>query len=351
MSDADTLAHYGLKNTADIVAAAAQVGLPLWIAATFIQHESGGANVFGNDGGGAYSGGGTVTQAKYQDFLRLVRAGHTSNGVGPAQLTYPGYFKPVTAEVANLWQPRPNMVYGFKLIKASLGGNYSDASLNRAGQIYNSGRANGAPKYGEWTVNVAHQWKARLGSGTSTPVASTPDYTKDLTHWLTTTAQVKNFQTKVGTTADGIIGVNTIKAAQKKAGVTQDGVVGPNTVKGLQKAAGLTGSAVDGNLGPVTAAALIKWSTPAGTVAPTTTAFPLPKGHAYAMNDGTNFTHSGVNVADRPAIKKIQTKAGVKVVDGIYGALTKAAVIKAQKAKKITADGEVGPTTWKALAL
>lgn len=385
MSQADILAKYGIQNAQAVVSAAAKVGVPLYIAVAFVQHESGGANVFGHDAGGAYSGGGTVTKAKYQDFLRMVRSGHTSNGVGPLQVTYYKYFLPNTAEVANLWQPEANIVFGLKIIKGYLAGNYSDTNLNRAGQIYNSGRANGAPQYGAITVNNCHIWAQRLGTSIP-PAANIPtsnahaDTGQDL-NAASSPADIKGLQHIVGVKADGVAGPLTVNALEKLAGYKPDGRLDPagsNTLRKVQARinqqidAGKMGNtkklATDGLWGPKSAAAFHTYLAKGGRLtglasqsltpkapakkpaAPKTTAFPLPAGHAYAVNDGTAYTHSGVNAKDQPAIERIQKKIGVNP-DGIYGPKTKAAVAKAQKSHKITADGEVGPTTWKALAL
>lgn len=49
------------------------------------------------------------------------------------------------------------------------------------------------------------------------------------------------------------------------------------------------------------------------------------------------------------AVKTVQTKLGVKPVDGIYGPQTQAAVIAFQKRRGLKVDGIVGPQTWGAL--
>ena len=98
----------GLVNADLIVQAASATGVPLAIAAAMIQKETGGKNIYGHDAGGVYSTltgpvvvGGIVyekgadipvTWLNFVEFLRLVTAGAKSNGVGPAQITYSGYF-------------------------------------------------------------------------------------------------------------------------------------------------------------------------------------------------------------------------------------------------------------------
>lgn len=179
---------------------------------------------------------------------------------------------------------------------------------------------------------------------------------------------------------DGIAGPDTVNALEVLAGYVKDGRLDPagsNTLRKVQARinqqidAGKMGNTkklvVDGIWGPASAIAFHTYLSKGGRLAglasqkisatppkvhlPKNTKFPLGKGHAYAMNDGGNFTHSGVNAKDRPSIVRIQAKVGVHA-DGIYGKNTKAAVVKWQKAHKVTpADGEVGPSTWKAMSL
>lgn len=74
--------------------------------------------------------------------------------------------------------------------------------------------------------------------------------------------------------------------------------------------------------------------------------FPLPRGHAYAVNDDTIYTHSGVRSHDRNDIRRIQRKVGTKA-DGRFGPITKRHVERWQKDHKLKPDGEVGVKTWR----
>lgn len=76
--------------------------------------------------------------------------------------------------------------------------------------------------------------------------------------------------------------------------------------------------------------------------------FPLPHGHWYGPNDKSSRSHSGYQSKDRMAIKMIQRKVGV-TADGQYGPNTKRAVAAYQSKlglPKSEVDGLVGPTTW-----
>lgn len=128
-----------------VLRAADNVGCPWWAALAALWMETGeyGANIFGHDAGGAYCGGGEVTEAKFRDFYAQISAGATSNGVGPLQVTYPGYFfnDPDRA----WWDPEKSAEVGCGIIRDLIdaeGDSYED--LKRAGSRYNSGSAYGA---------------------------------------------------------------------------------------------------------------------------------------------------------------------------------------------------------------
>lgn len=146
------------ENVDDLFRAASATKLPLFLAVALIEKESKGRNIFGHDRGGAFHGAGEVTEKKFKDFLKLVRSGHTSNGVGPAQITWPGFFDDAEKRGFKLWEPYDNMRYGFELFRSYLGGNYTDASIAKAGERYN-----GASAYGRDMVAVANKWSQALG--------------------------------------------------------------------------------------------------------------------------------------------------------------------------------------------
>ena len=163
MADAvDILKQSGVENATAIVAASNTSGLPLGVAVGMIMKESGGANIYGHDAGGAMYGAGEVTEQNFKSgFLPVVLNGGTSNGVGPAQITYPGYFQQ-NPDYA-WWDPYWSCLFGFNLIKQYCGGNYSFESLARAGSTYNSGNPSGTYNtYGKTFANLAINWTEKL---------------------------------------------------------------------------------------------------------------------------------------------------------------------------------------------
>ena len=168
----------GLVNADLIVQAASATGVPLAIAAAMIQKETGGKNIYGHDAGGVYSTltgpvvvGGIVyekgadipvTSLNFVEFLRLVTAGAKSNGVGPAQLTYAGYFKQYPTY--EFWDALANIKFGLTIIADYLDGDFSDASISSAGARYNGGTNPGskALAYGADLLAQTKIWRARL---------------------------------------------------------------------------------------------------------------------------------------------------------------------------------------------
>lgn len=120
--------------------------------------------------------------------------------------------------------------------------------------------------------------------------------------------------------ADGSFGAETesaVKQFQRDHGLTDDGLVGPKTKTAMDNA-----------------------------TTRTSTTFPLASGHWYGTPSSNNKNHSGYyNTADRPAIKMIQNKVGVKA-DGYFGPTTESAVKSFQEANGLAKDGCVGINTW-----
>ena len=181
----------GLANAALIVEAADKAGMPLEIVAALIQKESGGRNVYGHDAGGTFSTrdgpvtiGGVVylrgsnievTPSNFAEFLRRVRAGEKSNGVGPAQITYRGYFTDPRYRDYPYADPAANIRFGATLLADTLNGDFSDAAVRRAGAIYNGGASNPNWAYGDDLVAKTRLWRDRLASIPADPQPQKPE--------------------------------------------------------------------------------------------------------------------------------------------------------------------------------
>ena len=183
-----------LFNSTALVAAAKRAGVPLYLAAALIREESSGKNIYGNDLNGIY---GTnedtpasynkwVTEANYKTFLsRLLyedgrlRPNVTSNGVGPAQITYWALHRDARDEGLRLWVPEDNMFFGLRLFATYLGGDYSESSVKLAATRYNAGPTVTSPNaYGNKVWDWAVRYKAAL-AGASDTGGTTPTPTPD----------------------------------------------------------------------------------------------------------------------------------------------------------------------------
>ena len=172
-----------LFNTDALVAAAKRAGVPLYLAAALIREESSGRNVYGNDWGGIYgtdantpaSYNKTVTDANYKTFLGLLLesdgtwTGRTSNGVGPAQITYWALHRDARNEGLNLAKPEDNMFFGLRMFATYLGGDYSESSVKLAATRYNAGPAATSPNaYGNKVWDWSVRYKAALAGASDT---------------------------------------------------------------------------------------------------------------------------------------------------------------------------------------
>lgn len=157
-----------LENAPAIVAAAGRADVPVSVAAALAELESGGRNVFGRDRGGVFATPGAppvaVTRERVAELRRRVAAGETSNGVGPAQITWPPFFDRADAEGLDLAEPEDNLTLGLRILHEHAAGDLSTDGIERAGTLYNAGTlAGGVTGYGRRLARATRQWAGRLG--------------------------------------------------------------------------------------------------------------------------------------------------------------------------------------------
>jgi hypothetical protein len=156
--------RFGLDNADAIQVAAKRAGLPFAVACALMEKESGGRNIYGHDAGGAGPHGQPVTEANYRRFIAAVLDGATSNGVGPAQITWAGslvngkrdggFFTIMQDRGLRPWVPVDNMRFGFELLA---GYHAQTGSWIAAGERYN-----GAREYGVDLAKKIAAWRLRL---------------------------------------------------------------------------------------------------------------------------------------------------------------------------------------------
>lgn len=161
-----TVKDADIANAVTIASVCNMTGCPFYLAVAMIERESRGRNVYGHDVGGALSGfPGSVNQGNFEVFRWLViDKKKTSNGVGPAQLTWPGFFIEMEKRGLKPWWPADNIRYGVELLfsyyqHARDLGDGVRAAIRYAGTKYN-----GASTYGDGLLEGALRWKEKLGS-------------------------------------------------------------------------------------------------------------------------------------------------------------------------------------------
>jgi N-acetylmuramoyl-L-alanine amidase len=105
------------------------------------------------------------------------------------------------------------------------------------------------------------------------------------------------------------------------AALVEDGVIGPRTSSAVQNFQSLMGLVVDGTAGPDT------WN---------------------ALKSILNKPLLRINNSEETAAKYVQWRTGTHV-DGIFGPLTREAVMGYQQHHSLLVDGIVGPQTWRSL--
>ena len=145
MGDAVTIAKRYLQNVDTAWRVSQKIGMPFYLMCALLEKESMGKNVYGHDVGGVNSRPGEwpVTKENFKEFYRrVVVLRQTSNGVGPLQLTWRGFFTQMKDQGLRAWVPYDNMLFGGKLFMGYYNthrrnGHSVSESIRRAGVQYN----------------------------------------------------------------------------------------------------------------------------------------------------------------------------------------------------------------------
>jgi hypothetical protein len=153
---------HGLHNVPTMALACREAEVPFFVACALFEKESKGKPVWGNDEGGVFKElpdddpAFYVTKATFKIFEYYVfDLGRTSNGVGPAQITWKGFFPDMKAKGLKPWNIHHNMLYGLQLLHDYK--NVHGATWEDAGTKYN-----GAKSYGVDFAAKVREWKQRF---------------------------------------------------------------------------------------------------------------------------------------------------------------------------------------------
>lgn len=156
----------GLKNVDIAARVADETGNKFYHLCALLEKESMGRNVYGHDAGGALSGfPEEVNLYNFDVFLWLVfKKGQTSNGVGPMQLTFKGFFTDMKAKGLKPYDVHDNMLYGARLWlgyyrQYRVQGYDRDDSIKKAGTRYN-----GSAAYGDRLLVIMDKWFKIVGN-------------------------------------------------------------------------------------------------------------------------------------------------------------------------------------------
>lgn len=165
----------GLEATAVEAArrAADTVGASFYQLCALLEQESStGANMYGSDPGGTLSGfRDPVNETNWRAFRHeVITRGRPSNGVGPLQITYPGYFRQMETRGLQPWRAADSVLFGAELYwghfrKAKAGGVSTATAIRWAGTWFNAGPDETDLKqpYANDLLDLAEKWRDLVG--------------------------------------------------------------------------------------------------------------------------------------------------------------------------------------------
>jgi hypothetical protein len=159
MTAAEVLANHGIQRATEVIELAGAAELELPVAVTLLEKESGGGhNVWGHDNvdtGGHYIKGDVVTKEAYLNYKRdRKRLG--AQGVGPTQLTFPG-FQDTADDRGGCFDWRINCLVGFEI----LAGHIRAKGVHDGFRAYNGSGA-AAERYADDAISRLAVWRSRL---------------------------------------------------------------------------------------------------------------------------------------------------------------------------------------------
>jgi hypothetical protein len=182
VSAATSLDAWGIRRADEVVELAAAAGLPLAVAATLLEKESGGGrNVWGADAvrgkGVLYRPGAEVTRADYERYRTELLAGRAGQqGVGPTQLTSRDY-QAEADRLGGCWDWTANVTVGFSILAghiARYGVRGGFVAYNGGPGGLSRGPTHPAQLYGDDAVRKIARWSDRLGAPTPSPTPRPP---------------------------------------------------------------------------------------------------------------------------------------------------------------------------------
>jgi hypothetical protein len=177
-ADQITAADTVLDNVAAAAEVADEIGITFYQLCALLEKESHGRNVYGGDVGGTFERfRDPVTECNWRGFRHeVITLGKRSNGVGPAQLTYKGFFADMEAKGLKPWVPKDNILYGAGLywsyfVACRAEGWSMKSSIRRAGTKYNTGEY-GFAAYGDRLFELTVKWRELVGIADTVKEAS-----------------------------------------------------------------------------------------------------------------------------------------------------------------------------------